>query len=51
VIDAGPTGWNDIQFREIDGKIGQALYLFGDDFTVLSTGLEPSTPGTLFYGK
>jgi hypothetical protein len=54
VVDANPTGWNDIQFREIDGKIGQALFIFGDDFTVLSTGLEPSTPGTpgtLFYGR
>ena len=47
VIDAGPTGWDEIQFREIDGKIGQALYIFGDDFTVLSTGVAPHGIGSL----
>ena len=41
VIDAGPTGWNEIQFRELDGKVGQALLVFGDDFTVLATGAVP----------
>ena len=47
VIDAGPAGWDEIQFREIDGKIGQALYIFGDDFTVLSTGAAPHGIGSL----
>ena len=36
MIDAGPAGWNEIQFRELDGKVGQALFIFGDDFTVLA---------------
>ena len=47
VIDAGPTGWNEIQFRELDGKVGQELLIFGDDFTVLSTGVEPGANGTV----
>jgi VCBS repeat-containing protein len=36
VIDAGPAGLTEVQFRETDGKIGQALLLFGDDFTLLA---------------
>lgn len=48
VIDAGPTGWNEIQFRELDGKVGQALFIFGDDFTVLGTGEEPGGIGSVF---
>jgi hypothetical protein len=36
VIDAGPVGFSEVQFREIDGKVGQALFVFGDDFTVLA---------------
>ncbi len=36
VIDAGPAGFTEIQFRETDGKIGQALFIFGDDFTLLA---------------
>ncbi len=36
VIDAGPNGFGEIQFRETDGKIGQALFIFGDDFTLLA---------------
>jgi hypothetical protein len=42
VIDAGPTGLTQLQFREVDGKIGQALFVFGDDFTVLA---EPACAG------
>jgi len=36
VIDAGPIGFSEIQFRETDGKVGQLLLLFGDDFTLLA---------------
>lgn len=36
VIDAGPTGFTEIQFRETDGKVGQALLIFADDFTLLA---------------
>ena len=32
VIDAGAAGFTRFEFRELDGKIGQALYIFGDDF-------------------
>jgi hypothetical protein len=35
VIDAGPVGLTQLQFRELDGKVGQALFIFGDDFSVL----------------
>ncbi len=36
VIDAGPTGFTEIQFRETDGKVGQALYIWADDFWLLA---------------
>jgi hypothetical protein len=36
VIDAGPTGFSEIQFRETDGKVGQALFIFADDFWLLA---------------
>jgi hypothetical protein len=41
VIDAGPVGITEVQFRELDGKVGQLLFIFGDDFTVLG---EPDVP-------
>jgi hypothetical protein len=36
VIDAGPTGFTEIQFRETDGKAGQAHFIFADDFRLLA---------------
>jgi len=36
VIDAGPTGFTEIQFRETDSKVGQQLLIFADDFTLLA---------------
>ena len=36
VIDAGPVGLTEVQFRETDGKVGQQLLIFGDDFTLLA---------------
>lgn len=36
VIDAGPTGFTEVQFREVGGKVGQALFIFGDEFTLLA---------------
>jgi len=36
VIDAGPTGFAEVQFRETDGKVGQLLLIFADDFTLLA---------------
>jgi len=41
VIDAGPAGIAEVQFRELDGKVGQSLLVFGDDFTLLG---EPDVP-------
>jgi hypothetical protein len=26
----------EVQFRELDGKVGQMLFIFGDDFTLLA---------------
>jgi hypothetical protein len=37
VIDASETGFTHFEFRELDGKIGQSLYIFGDDFTFTGT--------------
>ena len=39
VIDASATGFTHFEFREVDGKIGQALFIFGDDFTLTGTPL------------
>jgi hypothetical protein len=36
VIDAGPLGFTEVQFRETGGKVGQALLIFADDFSVLA---------------
>ena len=37
VVDRRPTGFTKFEFREMDGKVGQSLYIFGDDFTFLTT--------------
>jgi hypothetical protein len=37
VIDSGPSGFTRFEFRELDGKVGQALLIFGDDFTLLTS--------------
>ncbi len=37
VIDTRPTGFTKFKFEEQDGKIGQSLFIFGDDFTLLTT--------------
>ena len=39
VIDASAAGFTHFEFRELDGKIGQALFIFGDDFTLTGTPL------------
>jgi hypothetical protein len=36
VIDTRPAGFTQFEFRELDGKVGQALFIFGDDFTLLT---------------
>lgn len=47
VIDTRPTGFSRFSFEEQDGKVGQALFVWGDDFTFLTTA-PPITavPGT-----
>ena len=50
VIDAGPTSLEEIQFRELDGKIGQVLSIFGDDFSVLAEP-SPSVPALGWAGR
>jgi hypothetical protein len=42
-IDADPAGFRRFEFRELDGKVGQALLVFADDFTVLGDPL-PAIP-------
>jgi hypothetical protein len=36
VIDDSPDGFTEFEFRELDGKVGQTLLIFGDDFTFAS---------------
>ena len=38
VIDTRLTGFRQFEFRELDGKVGQALYIWADDFTMLTSG-------------
>ena len=35
VIDGRAQGFTRFEFREVDGKVGQELRIFGDDFTLL----------------
>lgn len=39
VIDANATGFTSFEIRELDGKVGQALFIFGDDFTIAGVPL------------
>jgi VCBS repeat-containing protein len=41
VIDTRPAGFTQFEFREVDGKVGQALFIFGDDFTMLTPAPSP----------
>ena len=56
VIDAGPVGITEVQFRELDGKVGQQLLIFGDDFTILGESDAPvlvpalGVPGIISLG-
>jgi hypothetical protein len=54
VIDAGPIGFAEVQFRETDGKVGQALFIFADDFTLLAQPIIPvptlDVPGIIGLG-
>jgi len=41
VIDTRPAGFTQFEFREVDGKVGQALFIFADDFTLLTPAPSP----------
>jgi hypothetical protein len=41
VIDAGATGFTTFEFRELDGKVGQSLFVFGDDFSLVAPETIP----------
>lgn len=43
VIDTRPGGFETFSFRELDGKVGQALYIFCDDVLLLTP--EPTSAG------
>jgi len=43
VIDVAPAGFMRFEFRELDGKSDQLVYVFGDDVTIL--GQEPLPSG------
>lgn len=34
VVDDSPGGFRSYEFREMDGKVGQEFYVWGDDFTL-----------------
>jgi hypothetical protein len=44
VLDVGPTGFSEVQFREVDGRISDAFYVFADDFTVLAEPQDAFVP-------
>jgi hypothetical protein len=37
VIDTSASGFTHFEFRELDGKVAQELFIFGDDFTFTGT--------------
>jgi hypothetical protein len=41
IIDIGPLGFSEVQFREVDGRVSDAFFIFADDFTILA---EPVIP-------
>ncbi len=58
VIDARPAGFTSFEFRELDGKVGQELFIFGDDFTFgtmsggnISPVADPNGPYTGTVGS
>ncbi len=53
LVDANEAGFTRFEFRELDGKIGQALFVWGDDFTMLTspqTAVQETQPnGTRIF--
>lgn len=44
VIDLSGLGFTQFEFRELDGKVGQALFVWGDDFTLLTPVVTAAPP-------
>jgi hypothetical protein len=44
VIDTGPIGFDEIQFREVDGRITDTFIIFADDFTLLAEPVDVAVP-------
>jgi hypothetical protein len=42
VIDTTVAGFTGFEFRELDGKVGQQLLVFGDDFIIATTAAIPA---------
>ena len=42
VIDTAVAGFTDFEFRELDGKVGQELFVFADDFIIGTSGVIPA---------
>jgi hypothetical protein len=53
LVDASEAGFTRFEFRELDSKVGQALFVFGDDFTLLTsiqTAVQETQPvGTRIF--
>lgn len=50
IVDTRPAGFTHFEFRELDGKIGQAFYVWGDDFTLVgdfATAAPELEPGAV----
>lgn len=50
VIDTRPAGFSRFSFVELDGKVGQALYIWGDDMIVLTESAASSVAGAARHG-
>jgi VCBS repeat-containing protein len=37
IVDTRPAGFTEFEFRELDGKIGQAFYVWADDFSLVGS--------------
>ena len=49
LIDARSAGFTGFEFRELDGKVGQERFIFGDDFIIAATSdTGPVTNGLPF---
>ncbi len=50
VLSTGPTGFNEIQFREVEGRPGDSFMVWSDDFTVLAVPTALAVPSSNVLG-